>query len=78
MELFWEEAVAVAKSATLVPEPAGALTVMVTREGLLVWVPLDTVNEKVSVAGPAGAVKVGCTALALDSVTVGPTVWVQA
>jgi hypothetical protein len=64
-------------------EPATSATLLgvpieiVTNEGALTSVPLATTKEKISVCDDAGAVKVGCTALGLDSVTVGPAVWVH-
>jgi hypothetical protein len=74
VEVFCDDAVAVASGATSVTEP----TVIVTVEGALVSEPFDTVSEKVSVAGPVGAVKVGSTTVALDNVTAVPAVCVQA
>jgi hypothetical protein len=52
--------------------------VIVTVEGAPEVVEFETVSEKVSVAGPVGAVNVGFTAEALDNVTVGPAVCVHA
>ena len=51
---------------------------MVTDEGVLEVVEFDTVSEKVTAAGPAGAMKVGSAADGLESDTVGPEVWVHA
>jgi hypothetical protein len=62
----WEEAVAVASGATLVVAGLlGAATETVTLSGALVREPSETRSEKVRVAGPAGAEKVGFAALAL-------------
>ena len=77
MELFWEEAVAVAKSATLVSTLTGVPTVMVTREGLLTSVLFATTREKINVSDSDGAVNVGLIEVTLDSVTSGPAVWVH-
>ena len=54
--------------------PALLVTVTVTVPGLLVVCPLLTVSWKVSVAGLAGAVKVGKAAVALERVTGVPAV----
>jgi hypothetical protein len=52
VEVFCEEAVATARSATSVAVPEGEATVIVTVEGALDVVALETVKEKVNVAGP--------------------------
>ena len=74
VEVFCEDAVAVANNATFVSAPTGAATVMVTVEGALDCEPFDTTNENVSEAGPVGAVKVGFTIVVLDNVTAEPAV----
>jgi hypothetical protein len=74
VEVFCEDAVAVATNATFVSVPTGAATVIVTVEGALDCEPFDTTSEKVSEAGPAGAVKVGFTIVVLDNVTAEPAV----
>jgi hypothetical protein len=74
VEVFCDDAVAVASSATSVSAPEAAATVMVTTEGALDCEPFDTTNENVSEAGPVGAVKVGFTTVVLDNVTAEPAV----
>jgi hypothetical protein len=69
----FEDEVEPATSTTLLGVP----TEIVTDEGELTSVLLATTKEKTSVCDDAGALKVGCIALALDSVTVGPAVWVH-
>ena len=67
-------------------EAVSGLTVIETVSAVLSTVPSFTVSEKTSVAAASpilsvGAVKVGCTAVALSlslNVTVVPEVWVQA
>ena len=54
-----------------------------TVSAALVFTPSLTVSSKVSTSADAfqatvGAVKVGLAAVVLDSVTVGPPVWLQA
>ncbi len=72
----WEEAVAVASGATLVELGGlGAATLTSTLAGGLDLEPLETTREKLSVAGPTGAVKVGLAAVVLESVTGVPAVW---
>ena len=67
-----EDAVAVAVSAR-----SGGVTLIVTVAVGLVCEPSLTTSEKASVVGLAGAVNVGCAAVADDSVTAGPLVWVH-
>ena len=74
VEVFCEDAVAVATNARFVSVPPGAVTVIVTVEGALDCEPFDTTNENVSEAGPVGAVKVGFTTVVLDNVTAEPAV----
>ena len=67
---------------TLWAGPAAAtggwlVTVMVTVAGVLLTCPSLTTRRKVSVAGPAGAVKVGLLAVLLERVTGVPAVWVH-
>jgi hypothetical protein len=66
----------VASRATLAVAGA-AWTSTETVAASLVWVPSETTSEKVSVAGPAGAVKVGLAVLAPLRMTAGPAAWVQ-
>ena len=58
MEVFWEEAVAVARAAMLL-SVAAAWTVIVTLDGLEESCPSLTTSWKVRLVADAGAVKVG-------------------
>ena len=75
--MFWDDALALASGATLVNVP-GAATVIVTVADALRRGAVRHREREVRVAEPVGAVKVGATAVVLDSVTAGPAVWVHA
>ena len=76
VDVFWDEAVAVADRATLVPLPPVTVTTIVSAG--LETVPSLTVRLKVRLVAALGAVKVGLTAVVLERLTAGPAVWLQA